>query len=130
MNKQGKKLLALILALAMSLQWLPALADEPTVTVNGTAATVDAGDETQVVIVSWQGRELPKDGDIKIEDGIAYMWHADIADWAPVLNNDGNPVSPEGYTETVAYTQSLSITISGNYVPAVDSETGKRLKTP
>ena len=55
MNKQGKKLLALILALAMSLQWLPALADEPTVTVDEATATitVDAGDETQVVIGSW-----------------------------------------------------------------------------
>ncbi len=132
MNKKGKKLLALVLALTMSLQWLPALADEPTaaaneaatVTVDEADVTVDAGDQTWVGVNTWD-YEIRKDGDIKIEDGKVYMWHADIGNWVLVVDENGNPVSPEGYTETVEHNQIADVTLSGNFVPLEDSKTGE-----
>ena len=128
MNKKGKKLLALVLALAMSLQWLPVLADEPTVTVDKATATVtvDAGDQTGVE-VSIKEYVMPKNGDIKIENGVVFVWSGESCDWVLLTDENGNPVNPEDYNASeIGNVQDVKVILSDNPVTLVDSETGEQ----
>ena len=125
MNKTKKKLLALLTALAMVLQWTPVLAEgEPTVTVEGSNVTVTAGD-TETINVSTRILVTHKDGDVFIENGRVYRWSEEKNAGELVKDDNGDPVDPALYEGVIApgeHVTSTSVTIDGQFVPLTNEE--------